>query len=75
MGEWNGMPVLGAEGEDAERLRRTVGGFDVPPCHLCAREQPCSCGPFVGDCQCSCGRCLYPYPLPDDGPLREGEGE
>ena len=49
---------------------RSVGGFDVPPCALCSREVPCECG-GRRNCACTCGRCLYPYPLPDDGPLPE----
>ena len=47
---------------------RTVGGFDVPPCKWCKRETPCTCGP--APCRCTCGRCQYPFPLPDDGPVR-----
>ena len=47
---------------------RTVGGFDNGPCHLCAREEPCKCGPYTPEtCACTCGRCQYPFPLPDDG--------
>lgn len=53
--------------KDATLAVAVVGGFDSPPCEFCRRERPCSCGPII--CRCSCGRCLYPGPLPDDGPL------
>lgn len=53
---------------------RSVGGFDVPPCDLCRREEPCECG-GRRNCACTCGRCLYPYPLPDDGRADDGEIE
>lgn len=49
---------------------RVVGGFDSGPCKLCRTERPCDCGSREA-CRCECGRCLYPYPLPDDGPLED----
>lgn len=49
------------------QVGRMIGGFDNDPCFWCQREEPCRCGSTVA-CACSCGRCLYPFPLPDDGP-------
>lgn len=36
-------------------------------CVWCEREEPCECR--GGPCACSCGRCMFDGPLPDDGPL------
>lgn len=36
-------------------------------CDFCRREIPCECA--GAPCMCTCGRCQYPGPLPDDGPL------
>lgn len=40
-----------------------------PDCRWCEQERPCGCG--REPCRCTCGRCLWPYPLSDDGPVRE----
>lgn len=61
--------------ERASSTARTVGGFDNGPCALCRTETPCSCpkdppGSGRPGCRCTCGRCRYPFPLADDGPLR-----
>lgn len=44
-------------------------------CRLCADPDPCSCGLSGRDangnvlhCACTCGRCTFDGPLPDDGP-------
>lgn len=69
---WAGKFVPAFEG-DVERIaweaaRAGGGGFDEGPCSWCAREEPCHCG-GRSRCACTCGRCLYPGRLPDDGPL------
>ena len=43
---------------------RPLAGFDLLPCDLCRREEPCGCGD--GDCRCSCLRCSCPLPMVDD---------
>jgi hypothetical protein len=70
---WRGAAPL--RGEFRQEYPATVeeAFADVPDgagvdCEWCAREEPCECGP--GRCRCSCAKCMWPFPLPDDGPGR-----
>ena len=35
-------------------------------CSWCQRAEPCNCSET--ECACTCGRCMFDGPLPDDGP-------
>lgn len=45
---------------------RTATLLAAEECERCRDERPCDCGP--DRCRCTCGRCMYPGPLPGDGP-------